>query len=514
MRRPLMGPTVHLNASRAWLNRPLAAVAILLTALAAGFLARSGLSPAAAGTSAQPNIVFILTDDQTRNSFRPDVMPRTFSRVVTPGTRFDQALATPPLCCPYRAGFLTGQHVHNHGVTMNKSGYSLLRRPENVLPEWFRQAGYETALVGKFLNGSTRVLGADAAPGWDEWYAADLSSGFVDPEIATEGAFETVPGYLTDVLTDRAVEYIEDSAAAPDPFFLWLSHVAPHRNPSTTAFCPSTASQPTAEDYLAFNGPSFAEVRSPSFNEADISDKPPRIRRRPRLMADQVAVIRNRWQCAVAALASVDRGVDRVLDALQQTGELNNTVVVFGSDNGMFFGEHRLRAGKGEVYDEAWRVPFAMRVPVGVLGGPATGTVSELVTQQDLAATLLELADATPCISPSKCRRLDGRSFADLLRGDADDWPTRKILYELWPACDRKALGVRTDRYAYVQRAPECGGGAEELYDRYSDPFELRNLAEARPSVAKRLFRLAKKQRRCTGVAGRDEPLERGPFCR
>jgi arylsulfatase A-like enzyme len=514
-----MRPPLEPNARRAvrpWPepSRSLAALAALLAVLGTGLLARSGVPPASAGTSAEPNIVFILTDDQAQNSFRRAVMPRTFRQVVDRGTRFNQALATPPLCCPYRAGFITGQHVHNHGVRTNKSGYSLLLEPDEVLPEWLREAGYETALVGKYLNGATAALGAEAAPGWDEWYAADLKSGFENPLIATEGEFVTVPGYLTDVLTDRAVTYIEDRASEPEPFFLWLSQIAPHNNKSTTRHCPSTAAQPTAEDYRAFDGPSFSKVRSPSFNEADTSDKPQRVRRLPRLSDEQIAHIHRRWRCTVAALASVDRGVGRVMSALRDTGQLDDTVLVFGSDNGLLFGEHRIPGGKSEAYDEVWRVPFAMRVPPGALGSPAVGKVSELVTQQDLTATVLELAGAEPCISALNCRRLDGRSFASLLRGDTGAWPRRKILYELHPECGRKALGVRTSRYVYVQRAPECGGGARELYDRRRDPFELENLAKKRRGLARQLQRVAKRQRRCTGVEGRDDPLGELPFCR
>jgi len=492
----------------------LAVLALLLAIVAAGFLARSGVPPAAAGAPGSPNIVFILTDDQALRTFRPDVMPRTFDQVVRPGTRFTQALATPPLCCPYRAGLITGQHAHNHGVTSNNPGYAQLLDTGNVLPAWLRGAGYETSLVGKYLNGTREVLGAGAAPGWDEWYAADLKSGFQDPLIADNGDFVTTQGYLTDVLTDRAVDYIDDRASEPDPFFLLLAHVAPHPNPRTTAFCSSGQPQPTASDYRAFDGPSFRKVRPPSFDEADVSDKPTRIRRLNRLTADEVKQIHNRWRCTVAALQAVDRSVGRVMDTLLQTGQLNDTVVIYGSDNGVFYGEHRINHGKGRAYDEAWRVPFAIRATAGALGGPAAGRVTELVTQQDLTATVLELADAAPCVSPAECRRLDGRSLMGLLRGDADDWPRRRVLYELWPGCPRKALGVRTARYVYAQRAPECGGGQVELYNVKADPFELENLATRRPDVAQRMLALARRQRACTGVEGRDEPVAGRPFCR
>ena len=491
----------------------LAVLSLLLVTLVAGLLARYGSSSAIAGGPARPNIVFILTDDQAQNSFRASVMPRTFSWVVDPGTRFRQALATPPLCCPYRAGFITGQHAHNHGVTTNKPGYSLLVDPENVLPQWLREAGYDTALVGKYLNRTADAIGPDAAPGWDEWFAADLQSGFVDPTIATGGEFVTVPGYLTDVLTDRAVEYVEARASETEPFFLWLSEIAPHQNESTTEYCSSRAAQPTAEDYLAFDGPQFAAVRTPSFNEADVSDKPGRIRRTSRLSAEEVEVLHNRWRCSVAALQSVDRGVDRVMETLKETGQLDDTVVIFGSDNGVFFGEHRLRGGKAEPYDEAWRVPLAMRVPSEVLGRPAADKVSELVTQQDLTATLLEWAGASPCLEVSDCRRLDGRSLRPLLRGRASFSRPRKVLYELWPECPRKTIGLRTARYVYAQRAPECGGSQAELYDRRDDPFELENLVEERPDVARRLLRVAEEQLNCSGVEGRDEPLVGRPFC-
>ena len=167
--------------------------------------------------------------------------------------------------------------------------------------------------------------------------------------------------------------------------------------------------------------------------------------------------------------------------ALDRSGELENTIVIYGSDNGFFYGEHRLTGGKAEPYDEAWRVPFAMRFPESMLDGPPA-EVDASLTQMDLTATLSELTGADSCALSYECRRLDGRSFTGILRDPGDDrWARRRaILYELWPECFKRELGIRTARFVYAQSAPECGGRRKVLYDVVRDPHQLHNLARSR----------------------------------
>jgi N-acetylglucosamine-6-sulfatase len=470
---------------------------------------------AGVGVSDPPNIVFILADDQTTGSFTPEAMPETFSHVVEPGTNFTSFLATPPLCCPYRAGFITGQYPHNHGVTTNRPGYSLLREPGNVLPVWLRQAGYRTAMIGMYLNKTRTALGTAAAPGWDEWYSAELTSGYWRPSITTNERIRQVPGYATEIFSQRAATFIENSAKRPDPFFVWLPHLAPHVSSEVAGPCGPASPKPKQPDYKAYGGPSLDSVVSPAFNETSVADKPGELGRMPRLDAEERARMQRRWRCAVASLAAVDRGVGDVVSALERTAELDNTIIIYGSDNGFFFGEHRLTGGKAKPYDPAWRVPFAMRVPDSVLGAPAAAQVDATLTQMDLTATLLELTGAGSCALTYECRRVDGRSFAGILRDPRNDgWTERRpILYELWPDCDERDLGVRTDRFVYAQTAPECGGGDRVLFDLDRDPHQLHNLAQIRTRKGAELLDLAVRLRRCSGVEGRDPRLPNVAFC-
>jgi arylsulfatase A-like enzyme len=441
-------------------------------------------------------------------------MPETFAKVVRPGTHFRDAIAAPPLCCPYRAGFLTGQYPHNNGVLSNKPGYEELTAPAHTFGNWLRSRGYETALIGKYLNGIEDLPGAVVAPGWDEWLSAWFGSGMVKPKLNDGGNFVREPGYLTNVLTRRALEFIDAEAPRSRPFFLWLAQLSPHSIPSDRLpgdSCEKGMPQPTKTDYEAFEGPQFSVIGSkPSFNERDISDKTrelPRIDRQTRLR------LRRYWRCEVSSLAAVDRGIGRIVDRLEALGELDNTVIVFGSDNGFLHGEHRDVKGKGDIFREQMEVPLAMRVPAAVLGASAVAKVERTVTQLDLTATLLELAGTDPCLAGRGCRRMDGRSFARLLRGDDPRWARdRKILFELDNRCTQ--IGVRTKRYTYSQIEPACGGGDVQLYDRSHDPFELRNVAKRKPQLVEDLRRTTLRLVRCSGASGRDEKQAGAPFCR
>jgi arylsulfatase A-like enzyme len=273
--------------------------------------------------------------------------------------------------------------------------------------------------------------------------------------------------------------------------------------------------QPTDADYEDFTGPTFEETiqSKPSYNEPGYGDKPREV---DPLTPEQEQFIAKYWRCEIASLASVDRGIGDLVDRLDDLGELNETIVVFGSDNGFFHGEHRYPRGKGDIYREAMEVPLAVRIPPSVLGEQAVDSVGSTVTQLDLTATLLELGGADPC-NGSKCRRLDGRSFAPLLRGDSSSWwGKRAVLFELGKSRCRLKVGVRTKRHTYVQRAPECDEGEKdaELYNRIQDPFELKNLARREKKAARRLARLTEDLRRCSGVEGRDPKALGATFCR
>src|SRR3954447_8851624 len=205
-------------------------------ALVAGICAHmaSGEATAAAGAAATqpPNFLIVLADDQAQNSFKRAYMPRTFADIVDRGTRFRDGIAAPPLCCPDRAGILTGQYPHNHGVFSNDPGYPTLRDPGDTLPVWLRQAGYRTGFVGKFLNGYGQGIDAPTAPGFDSWFAYVGSPGYYDYNVSKNGTTRHFGSrrsdYSTNVFTRHAKRFLANRPQSSSPFFLWLAYEAPH----------------------------------------------------------------------------------------------------------------------------------------------------------------------------------------------------------------------------------------------------------------------------------------------
>ena len=469
-----------------------------------------------------PNFLLILVDDQARNTFKPRFMPRTFHDLVDHGTRFTNAIAAPPLCCPDRAGIVTGQYPHNHGVFSNRPGYADLRDPQNTLPVWLQNSGYRTGLFGKFMNHYSDVAGAVPAPGFDRWFALlDGRGSYFDYQVSDDGTVRRYghrrPAYSTNLLTRKTRQFIREGAGGSRPFFAWLGYPAPHVQRVAAGRC--QGQNPLPPGRAAYRR--FRHVplpRSRAFNERRVADKPGEIRALPRMRTPAVVEIERRWHCVLAAMVQVDRQVGHLMEELRRDGELRRTIVIYLSDNGFFFGQHRLRNGKGFVYEPALRVPFAMRVPRAYGGSASSRSVDNLVSNQDIAPTLLGYVNgyggsADSCGSPGDCRRLDGRTLQPLLGGVGQWRRERGVLVELdsrppvmgnHPECLCAYQAIRTGRYLYS----ELVGGERELYDLRLDPEELRNragsatYAERERSLASRLDRL----RQCSGLEGRDPP--------
>jgi N-acetylglucosamine-6-sulfatase len=475
-----------------------------LTLLASGCGATREVAPPIAPSDG-PNIVVITSDDQSLNSFSREVMPNTFRVLVDRGTTFTQGIAAPPLCCPSRAGFLTGQYPHNHGVFNNTPGYSDLRDPEQTLPAWLRAHGYETGFVGKYLNGTKPALGATPAPGWDRWVALYGSHQYFDARITIDGEVVPNEGYMPAVFTERAGEFVR-SAAGPDPFFLWLAQEPPHFRNGPSEVCPGYAPKALPRDYRKFSDTPLP--RPPSFNERDMSDKPDKlVRKQPLLDRHAIRRLERNYRCTLGSMQEVDRSVAEVWRALKESGEAEETVFVYTSDNGLLHGEHRIDARKGRVYDEATRVPLVALVPEGVLGERPVTAVSEQVTNLDLTATLLELADVQPC-TESDCRTVDGRSAVGLLEGSDAGWPDdRGVLLEQGPSLCKFA-GVRTLDYLFATSLKrnddgDCVERDRELYDLRQDPDQLESIAEA-SEVDEQLNERLSALRECSGTTGPD----------
>jgi N-acetylglucosamine-6-sulfatase len=505
---PRMTPSLPTKAPRR-----AAAYALALFAVVAGLGAcgSSDEPPFQTAGKNTPNIVLIESDDQARVTFKRSVMPRTFRLLVDHGTTFTDSVAAPPRCCPSRAGMITGQYPHNHGIVWDDADN--LRNPETTLPVWLQDAGYRTAMIGKYLNGWDRP---DPAPGWDRWLALAPEPSYYHARVSVDGDWRHLDQdqYVTDWLTRKADKFIGESASGSDPFFLWLTQYAPHARSGPVPACKGYAPVPAPGDLKRFR---HAPLPHPSsFDEADVSDKPPSIRSLPRMDRDERALARRNYRCGLAALQDVDRGVASVMRTLRRSGAMGNTLVIFTSDNGVFYGEHRLAHGKVEPYEPAARVPLVMRAGPDVLKRPQTARAPAPVAQIDVAPTLLDLTGLQPCNGGDQCRVPDGRS----LRGDLEGDPgpaKRGVLLELHQPGDCGFSAIRTARRTYVERGlpagdDPCGRTFRELYDRRADPGELENVAKREPAIAGDLAERLAKLRECSGSAeGPDTPGDAPP---
>ena len=431
-------------------------------------LAAAAAGPAAAQAPERPNVLVLMTDDQTTESVA--AMPNVQQLLMAQGTTFDRSFVNFSLCCPSRATYLTGQYTHNHGVrglAPPIGGYTRLDTT-NYLPQWMREAGYRTGHLGKFLNGygQNNLDPREVPPSFDDWH------GSIDPStyeffnftlndngrLNPYGVVGTPLVYQTDLYADRAADLLEGYAASPQPFYLTVAFLGPHhggpREPDDPDAIRTPAVAPRHRD--AFAGVPLPQP--PNFNEADVSDKPATIRRRPPLTPERIAQIQEAYQQRLESLMSVDEAVARIMAALQATGELERTLVIFTSDNGFLHGEHRVGFGKVYLYEPSIRVPLIMRGP----GVPVGQRRRQLVTNADLSPTILAAAGARAG------KPQDGRSLFPLMRDPALEWGRDVLIYGRNPRYN----AIRTYRYVYARHA----SGETELYDLRRDPFELNNL--------------------------------------
>ncbi len=514
--------------------------AVLITALATAS-ALTGTAPEASAAYPQPrpNIVLITTDDQETASLNPRVMPNVSRLLASTGTTFSDAVVSGPLCCPSRAVMLTGQYGHNNGVMWNvPGGYEDLRDKANTLPTWLRRAGYRTAHVGKYLNGYLQAAADTDAPGpgWDEWHTVLEPVNYYNYVLRVNGSARHYGGrandYLTRVLNQTAAGLIERHAPARQPLFLQVDHLAPHRWGQRDSRCDHYAT-PDPSDHSLFADEALPTP--PSFDEAEVSDKPSFVRERPPIDATVRSEMKREHGCRLASLRAVDRGVARIQETLRRIGELDNTVLIFTSDNGWLAGQHRIPADKVYPYEEALRVPLVVLLPPRLreaAGQPRTSRAA--VANVDLVPTILALAGARPCRAAGACRVLDGRSLLPLLRGQAGAWPAdRGVLLELevpsgrarpFTPCDYE--GVRSQGRVYLQHHSATGADRglcrevsdRELYRLGDDPFQLSNLFPAGPgtperSVERELATRLGRLRNCSGQAGRDPLPRSGDYC-
>jgi N-acetylglucosamine-6-sulfatase len=471
------------------------AVCIALAVAAGAALSRAEPPRAtAAGLQPRPNVVVIETDDQTVESMK--VMSAVQSRIAEKGVTFKNSFVNFSKCCPSRATFLTGQYAQNHHVLGNVpplGGFAKFERlhAHDNLAVWLQDAGYRTALIGKYLNGYLNH--PIVPPGWSEWDGG-LGGAVYDYDINHNGKIvhygTAARDFKQDVLTGKALRFVDASAKGRKPFFLWLTYSAPHTNPPDPNPQPPSdcdeAAKPAPRDADAFASEPLP--MPPSFNEADVSDKPKAVRSLPPLSGPEIQDVTRKYRCALESLLSVDQGVGRIIDALKARGVLGKTYVIYTSDNGYLNGEHRLPEGKIKPYEESIRVPLVIRGP----GIPQGRTAQDLAINADLAPTITQVAGAKPALE------MDGESLLP-----AADHPRKERGRELLiEAADFH--GIRTQRYVYV----EYKTGERELYDLDQDPYELQNVADdpGYDRVRARLALRLEKLDQCKGESCRLRP--------
>jgi len=413
-----------------------------------------------------PNILVIMTDDQ-RPSGTLDVMPSTRRLFVEEGTKFENAFATTPMCCPSRATLFSGRYAHNHGVLLN-----LEENPEfdqsNTTQKYLGDAGYRTGIFGKYLNGWN--LTRDP-PHFDDWaiFSNSAPDGYYNGTWNVDGRQQKVSDYSTTYIRERALDFIEDPD--PRPWLLYLHTAAPH---------PPFTPEPRYQDAPV---PPFKP--NPAVNETGLADKHPIVRR---LQSRPKAVKRVRRN-QLRTLMSVDDLVEEVVGLVDERAETENTLVFFLSDNGFLWGEHGLTR-KMLPYEESVGIPLLMRWPETV--APAR-VDSRLVATNDVPATILDAAGLE-----SK-EPLDGRSLLD-------DWDRERLLLEFWAAHGRPswaATRTKSDVYIEYFKSDAESLTFREFYDLTNDPYQTRNLADSakgRDLDLEARARILATDRRCRGL--------------
>ncbi len=501
-------------------RRPLPAVMLLAT-LATLLFATTTHQAWAAGSppDTRPNFILLLTDDldiESPDHAWLDHYPKLKAFMADAGTTFRNAFVSLSVCCPSRTTILRGQYAHNTGIyriVPPDGGFEDVYAKgleQSTVATWLHRAGYRTALLGKYLNGypSTDVGPNYVPPGWDEWYAGQEGAynqfNYDLNENGKINHYGNQPGdYLQDVLRDRALDFLARNADSGTrrPFFMYFATYSPH-----------TPARPAPRHAKLFSD--LSAPRPPTFNEADLSDKPYWLRGYPRLTTAEITQIDQLYRNRLRSMVAVVETLEALIEALARSGELANTYIVFTSDNGFHMGQHRLPPGKFTAIEEDVRVPLIVRGP-----GVAQGAVrNELTINADFAPTFADLAGiAAPAF-------VDGRSLRPLLHAvPLADVPWRDAVllergrepdvvvapgHTIVPADQTQKRrnpaslrGIRTARYAYIEY---LSTGERELYDVESDPFQRHNVAaNASAELLQRLSARLTAFRSCAGESCR-----------
>ena len=421
----------------------------------------------------RPNIIVVLVDDMRWDEFGQAghnfIKTPHIDRLAKEGVTFKNAFATTPLCSPSRASFLTGQYAHSNGIIDNQA-HNELSHQLNTFPKQLHDNGYATAFIGKWH------MGNDDTPrsGFDYWASLRGQGEAIDPGLNINGQQQTIKGYVTDILTDQSLHFINQKRE--QPFLLYLAHKALH--PNVVQRDDGSTSNIAQGGFVAADRhkgmyDSAVFTRRPNYNIPPV-DKPALARKiagLPLLSAEtstKEKTIRERSEMLMA----VDEGLGVILKNLEDKSELDNTIVVFTSDHGYWYGEHCLDEERRLAYEEAIRIPMLVRYPSLIKAG---STSDQMVLSIDLASTLLEMAGVTPG------NQLQGKSWVPIFTEKVNDWRNSFLVEYYSDTVFPRMLNmgykaVRNHQYKYIHYVDL--EGMNELYDIIKDPYELHNLID------------------------------------
>ncbi|MGO4255560.1 sulfatase family protein [Marmoricola sp. RAF53] len=532
-----------------------AGVAALLAGLVAALAACGGGSdrPAAGPTSPapvptatgapaavdRPNILVIEADDMRTDELR--WMPNVRKFLGGTGLTFENSFAPYPLCCPSRASFLTGRYAHNHHVLSHVSPFGFGSFDDSTtVATRLHDAGYQTALVGKYLNGygEQAIHGTDepsltyVPPGWTAWHAGSdhkwrpgekydgtvMHGGtyaYFHLTQNIDGTIKSFPGrYNTSVLARQTRNLITRFSAAKQPWFVWFTPIAPHHGSPREPDDPRLTLRGTGPGHIRWVTPARPAWVKGRFDdrithglgtpahgsaEADVSDKPKWLRRYPELNDAEKAAETTISRQRAEALYVLDREIGKTLATLRKTGQYDRTVLAFTSDNGYYLGEHRKRQGKIELHEPSLRVPFLISGP-----GIPHGRRYDPITTVDLAPTFSAFAGI------GRMPKADGVDLTPVITGGDRGWD-RPVVTEgrmgNYPTTDfhgpwnsqLNTRGIRLGRWKLTEYSTD----EKELYDLERDPLELQNLAAdpAYADVLARMQRVWLRYKDCAGAA-------------
>ena len=448
--------------------------ALLLASLAAAGVSASPRQASNTFSGKRRNIIYILTDDQRFDAFgfmkaQPFLETPNMDRLAREGAHCKNTFVTTSLCSPSRASMLTGKYAFQHRIVDNNTP---IPPGTTFFPHYLQEAGYKTAFIGKWHMGN---VGDDPQPGFDHWVSFKGQGSYLPSKngLNVDGKHVPQKGYITDELTDYAVEWIEKQPAS-QPYFLYLSHKAVHADfipaerhkgrYANATFIPPVSQAPPIDP--ATPRPMWAQNQRNSWHGVEFP------------YHDSNLSIADYYKRYAETLLAVDESLGRIMNLLEKRGELDSTYIFFAGDNGFCFGEHGL-IDKRQAYEESMRIPLLARCPEVI---PKGSVVSELVANIDFMPTFL---DAAGVAAPSG---LAGQSFLPLLQGKRISWRQNLLYTYYWERNFPETPtihAIRTDRYKYIHYYGIWD--SDELYDLQQDPHELKNLiysSEHQPVIA------------------------------